>query len=68
MQFWKNRKMCLSRNLLYQYFVFFPVWESFSSENIFYSLHSTKIFKKIWATPGSLKKEKEIAHILFVNF
>ena len=29
--------MCLNKKILYQYFVvFFPSWDSFSSENIFY--------------------------------
>ena len=31
----QNRKMCLSKKILYQYFVAFcPAWNSFSSENI----------------------------------
>ena len=33
----QNRKMCLNKKILYQYFVVFcPPWDSFSSENIFY--------------------------------
>ena len=33
----QNRKMCLSKNILCQYFaVFCPAWDSFSSENILY--------------------------------
>ena len=35
----KSRKMCLSKKILYQYFVIFcPVWESFSSQNILYAI------------------------------
>ena len=37
----QNRKMSLSKKILYQYFVvvvfFCPTWDSFSSENIWYS-------------------------------
>ena len=33
----QNRKMCLSKKILYQYFVVFcPAWDSFFSENILY--------------------------------
>ena len=33
----QNRKMCLSKNILYQYFfVFCPALDTFSSENILY--------------------------------
>ena len=33
----QDRKMCLSKKVLYQYIVvFFPAWDSFSYENILY--------------------------------
>ena len=35
--FIQNGKMCLSKKILYQYFVAFCLaWDNFSSENIFY--------------------------------
>ena len=38
MQFFyiQNRKMCFTKKDLYQYFVFCPAWNSFSSENFLY--------------------------------
>ena len=45
----QNCTMCLSKKTLYQYFVvdFCPAWDSFSSENILYILHSTKNLEKV---------------------
>ena len=36
MQFFyiQNCKMCFNKKILYQYFVFCPTWDSFSSEKI----------------------------------
>ena len=44
-----NRTICLSKKILYQYFVVFscPAWDNFSSENILYVITYTKILKKI---------------------
>ena len=39
--YFENRKMCLSKMILYQYFVFCPAWESFSSGNILYIMCKT---------------------------
>ena len=48
----QKRKMCFSRKILYQYFVvFYPAWDSFSSENNFYY-----IALKSQTIPDSLKK------------
>ena len=30
----QNYRMCLSKKILYQYFVFCPAWDSFPSENV----------------------------------
>ena len=38
----QNHNMCLSKKILYQYFVVFcPAWDSFSSENILYVMCKT---------------------------
>ena len=71
MQFFyiQNRNMCLSKKILYHYFVdfFALLGTTFPLETFNMSLHNMKNLKKIQAISDSLKQECKIIYIRLFN-